>query len=52
MKKQDLEFLICMQSLTQSLIKDRYDITKVQQLDEMISDWIYELSGGAMTLKK
>lgn len=41
--KEDLEFLKEMKQLTESLLKDKYDITKVEKLDKMIEDWIYEL---------
>lgn len=41
---KDLVFLKEMRELTQSLIKDKYDITKVEQLDKMIEDWIDELN--------
>lgn len=41
---KDLEFLKEMRELTQSLIKGKYDITKVQQLDKMIEDWTDELN--------
>ena len=40
---EDLEFLKEMKQLTQSLLKDKYDITKVEKLDKMIEDWIHEL---------
>jgi len=32
-----------MKELTDSLMNDKYDIVKVQQLDQMIGDWIHEL---------
>jgi len=44
MKKTDLEFLQEMRALTQSLINDKYDITKVEHLDNMIEDWMDELN--------
>lgn len=44
-KKKDLEFLKEMRELTTSLINDRYDITKVEYLHTMITDWMIELQG-------
>ncbi len=41
----DIKFLKEMRSKTQKLLKDRYDITLVQDLDKMIEDWISELKG-------
>lgn len=40
----DLEFLKEMHELTQSLLKDRYDSVKVDTLNDMIEDWISDLS--------
>lgn len=40
---QDVKFLEEMKELTQSLLNDKYDILKVQQLDKMIEDWIDQL---------
>lgn len=39
-----MKFLQEMKVLTDYLLKEKYDITRVQQLDEMIGDWIRELN--------
>lgn len=42
----DIKFLKEMKQLSNSLLKDAYDITKVQHLDQMIGDWLDELCEG------
>lgn len=40
---KDLDFLREMKQLTEALLEGDNDDTKLQQLDEMIQDWINEL---------
>lgn len=40
---KDVAFLAEMHEYSQSILTDRWDITKVQHLDKMIEDWRHEL---------
>lgn len=43
-KQKDLEFLKEMKVLSEKILHEPNDITVKRQLDEMIGDWINELS--------
>lgn len=46
---EDIDFLKEMKELTESLLRGKYDITKVQKLDKMIDDWISEINNSSTT---